>query len=39
MRAAYSVPLTCQSEAETGNIERYPDDDEIGHDQESSNRS
>lgn len=31
----YTVPVTCQNEAETTDIERYPDDDRTGRDQES----
>jgi hypothetical protein len=30
------VPATCQNEAEIRDIERYPDDDRTGRDQESS---
>jgi hypothetical protein len=30
----YTVPVTCQNETETTGIERYPDDDRTGRDQQ-----
>ena len=32
----HTVPVACQNEAQTADIERYPDDDQTSRDQQSS---